>query len=68
MNFLATTESLMEAVVDDEMFQRLADIKLGLQVIASTRGNLIDTVSNLLFWSRQVNKLLPLNLVYIFYQ
>ena len=68
MNFLATTESLMEAVVDDEMFQRLADIKLGLQVIASTRGNLIDTVSNLVFLSRQVNKLLPLNLVYIFYQ
>ena len=32
MNFLSSTESLMAAVMDEEIFQRLCDIKLGLQV------------------------------------
>jgi hypothetical protein len=37
MDFLANTESLMAAVINEEIFQRLADIKLGLQVTHSTR-------------------------------
>jgi hypothetical protein len=37
MDFLANTESLMAAVINEEIFQRLADIKLGLQVMHSTR-------------------------------
>ena len=30
--YLAHTESLMAAVVDDEVFKQLSDLKLGLQV------------------------------------
>jgi hypothetical protein len=37
MDFLANTESLMAAVINEEIFQRLADIKLGLQVMHSSR-------------------------------
>ena len=32
MMYLAHTESLMAAVVDDEVFKQLSDLKLGLQV------------------------------------
>jgi len=32
MNYLSNTESLMSAVVDEEMYKRLCDIRLGLKV------------------------------------